>query len=276
MKITLIGAAGNIGFRIANNLAKQKQYEVMYVENSPAGIEKLKNVNLTVTPFDEAVSTADIIVMAVADRAIPIVGKQMLPLVKKGGMIMMLDPAAAYAGQLPMRDDISYFVTHPCHQPFINDETDLEAKKDYFGGHLAKQNIVCAIHQGGDAEYQRGEDAAKVVFAPVIKAYRVTLEQMAILEPALVETVCATLLTGLRAAMDRAVEMGVPAEAAKAFLVGHLLGEAVVVFDYVDYKMSVACQNAVKLATPEIFQPDWLDKVFDLKAIKKSTEDIIQ
>jgi hypothetical protein len=35
----------------------------------------------------------------------------------------MLDAAAPHAGELPERDDITYFVTHPCHPPIFNDET---------------------------------------------------------------------------------------------------------------------------------------------------------
>lgn len=275
-KLALMGAAGKIGFRIAANLAKLNRFDPMFVENSPAGAERLRAAGMATTPMEEALPLADVVVMAVPDRLIPTVCEQMKPHLKKGGMVMMLDPAAAYAGRLPMRGDVAYFITHPCHPPFINDETDPEAKKDYFGGALAKQNIVCALLQGGEEDYAVGEAAAKAIFSPVMNAYRVTVEQMAILEPGLVETVLATVLTGLRQAMDRVVAMGVPAEAAKAFLMGHMQGEAVVVFDYVDYKMSDACMKAVELAMPKIFRDGWLDEVFDIAAIRKSVADIIQ
>ena len=72
-------------------------------------------------------------------------------------MVMMLDAAAPFAGHLPKRDDLVYFVTHPCHPPVFNDETDLDAKRDYFGGIAAKQHIVCSLMQGPDSAYALGE-----------------------------------------------------------------------------------------------------------------------
>ena len=40
----------------------------------------------------------------------------------------------AYVINLPERADLTYFVTHPCHPPLFNDETDPAAKRDFFGG----------------------------------------------------------------------------------------------------------------------------------------------
>ena len=53
---------------------------------------------------------------------------------KPGTMVIVLDAAAPAAGHLPDRPDLTYFITHPCHPPLFNDETDMAAKKDYFGG----------------------------------------------------------------------------------------------------------------------------------------------
>ena len=50
--------------------------------------------------------------------------------------------------------------------------------------------------QGPDSAYALGEEIAKVIWAPVMRSHRVTVEQMALLEPGLSETVCATLLDG--------------------------------------------------------------------------------
>ena len=113
-------------------------------------------------------------------------------------MIIGLDPAAGYAGVLPKREDISYFITHPCHPPVFNDETEPEARQDWFGGAKAKQNIVCALHQGPEEDYAKGEAIARAIFAPVMRAHRLTTEQMAILEPGLVETLSATCLYIIR------------------------------------------------------------------------------
>ena len=45
-------------------------------------------------------------------------------------MIMALDAAAPFAGHLPDRPDLTYFVTHPCHPPIFNDETDPAAQEE--------------------------------------------------------------------------------------------------------------------------------------------------
>jgi hypothetical protein len=55
-----------------------------------------------------------------------------------------------------------------------------------------------------------------------MRSHRVTVEQMAILEPGLSETVCATLLDAMREAMEEAIARGVPREAARDFLLGHM------------------------------------------------------
>jgi D-apionate oxidoisomerase len=67
----------------------------------------------------------------------------------------MLDAAAPHAGELPEREDITYFVTHPCHPPIFNDETDPKAKTNYFGGVHAKQHIVCAADAGAGIALRR-------------------------------------------------------------------------------------------------------------------------
>ena len=61
-----------------------------------------------------------------------------------------------------------------------------------------------------------------MIWAPVMRSHRVTVEQMALLEPGLSETVCATLLDVMREAMDEVVARGVPGEAARDFLLGHM------------------------------------------------------
>ena len=70
----------------------------------------------------------------------------------------------------------------------------MEAKKDYFGGIKAKQHIVSALMQGPEEDYAKGEAVARTIWAPVMRPHRVTVEQLAMLEPALAETMCASLI----------------------------------------------------------------------------------
>lgn len=275
LKIALIGAGGKMGCRISKNIKDRGEYEVKYVENSPAGVERLKAFGLAVTPAAEALKDADAVVFALPDKLIGKLGKEFVPQVKKGAMVVLLDPAAAYAGVLPKRADIVYFVTHPCHPPLFNDETTPEAKSDWFGGQaLAKQDIVCAVHQGDDATYRAGEALAKAMFAPVMKAHRVTVEQMAILEPALVETFTSTLIEAMKKAMDRAVEMGLPREAAQAFLMGHVRIQFAVLFGYADFPFSEGAYLAMSKAGRHIFKPGWLDHIMNVENIRVSVKEI--
>jgi hypothetical protein len=131
---------------------------------------------------------------------------------------------------MPDRPDLTYFVAHPCHPPIFNDEIEPAAKADFFGGIAAKQHIVCALMQGPEAAYALGETIARQIYAPVMRAHRVTVEQMAILEPVLSETVTGTCLTIIREAMDEAVKRGVPEQAARDFVLGHLNVEIAIVF----------------------------------------------
>ena len=101
------------------------------------------------------------------------------------------------------------------------------------------------------------------------------MENIAVLEPALSETVAATLSLALRDATDRAVSMGIPEAAAHDFVLGHLKIELAIAFGiFPEGKFSDGALLAIDQAKSVIFQPDWLDKVFNLDAVKKSVEDI--
>jgi hypothetical protein len=272
-KIALFGAGGKMGYRLASNL-KPAPFEVRHVERSPAGQEHLKSgLGLECVATHEALQGAEVIILAVPDTAIGTVAASIAEELKSGTMVMVLDAAAPFAGHLPKRNDLAYFVTHPCHPPVFNDETDLEAKRDYFGGVAAKQHIVCSLMQGPESAYSLGEQIAKVIWAPVMRSHRVTLEQMALLEPGLSETVCATLLVVMREAMDEVIKRGVPAEAARDFLLGHINVLASVIFKEREGLFSDACNKAIEFGMPALMRPDW-KRVFEPGEIAASIQRI--
>jgi hypothetical protein len=213
---------------------------------------------------------ADVVILAIPDSAIGKVTHQYAKDFRSGAILIALDAAAPFAGELPERTDLTIFVAHPCHPPIFNDETDLEAKQDHFGGVKAKQHIVCALMRGPEEHYDLAEDVSRRMYAPVMRSHRATVEQMAILEPALSETVCATCLTVIREATDEAVRRGVPREAAFDFILGHLNVELAILFDQLPgVRMSDAANRAVERAKKEIFVPDW-KKVFEPDAVAES------
>jgi D-apionate oxidoisomerase len=186
----------------------------------------------------------------------------------------MLDAAAPHAGELPERGDVTYFVTHPCHPPLFDDETDPEARADFFGGVRAKQHIVCALMQGPEDHYDLCEQVARTIYKPVMRSHRVSVEQLAILEPALSETVGATLVTAMREAVDEAVRRGVPRQAATDFMLGHLKIELGILFEAFPGQFSDGALMAIENAKPQILREDWLERVFAPEAVMRSVKDI--
>lgn len=265
MKIALFGAAGKMGTRISEKLRHCPEYDLLYVEAGRPGEERLRQRGLEPSSQEGAVAQADVIILAVPDVFIGRVAQAIVPRLRPGTMLICLDPAAPYSGDLPEREDVTYFVTHPCHPPIVNDETDPRARNDFFGG-LAKQNIVCALMQGPEGDYAKGEAICRRMFAPVMRAHRVTVEQMAILEPALSETVVLTCMTVVREALDEAIAHGVPAEAARDFLLGHLNVNLGILFGFLDAQVSDGAKMAVTRAKERIFRPDW-KAVFDPQAV---------
>jgi len=268
--VALFGAGGKMGCRITDNL-KSAEHRVLHVEVSPAGIERLRQRGLSPVPKDEALAQADAVVLAVPDNLIEKVAAGLVPSMRRGAMLICLDGAAPYAGKLPERADVTYLVTHPCHPSVFNVETDLEAQKDYFGGIKAKQSIVCALVQGPDSDYAGGEALCRAMFAPVERAHRVTLEQMVILEPALSETTAATCVTVLREAMEEAIRRGVPREAARDFLLGHINIELAIVFEEVSSPFSDGAKRAIEKAKGQIFREDW-KRVFEPDNVRACVE----
>lgn len=274
-QIALLGAGGKMGLRLTANLAKS-DYSVRHVEISEAGRAALAERGFTAMPLEEALEGADVVIMGVPDNLIGTIAHQIAPRLKAGCVVLMLDAAAPYAGVLPDRADLTYFVTHPCHPPVIHDEVTPEAQMDFFGGIHAKQHIVCALMQGPPEHYALGEAVARTIFAPVDRAHRCTVEQMAILEPVLSETVGATCMQIIREATDEAVKRGVPRQAAVDFILGHLKVEIGIVFEmFPGAKFSDGALKAIDRAKTDIFQPDWR-KVFEPEALKASIDEIAQ
>lgn len=273
--IALLGAGGKMGLRLTDNL-KKSPYAVRHVEVSEAGRAALAARGVTTVDLDAALDGAQVVILAIPDNRIGSVLHELSPKLKSGTLIIMLDAAAAYAGVLPDRPDLAYFISHPCHPPVIHDETDPEAQMDFFGGIKAKQHIVNALMQGSEADYQLGDAIARTIYAPVVRSHRCTVEQMAILEPVLSETVGATCMSIIREATDEAVRLGVPKQAAWDFILGHLKVEIGIVFEmFPGAKFSDGALKAIERAKRDIFQPDW-KKVFEKEAIRRSVEEIAQ
>jgi D-apionate oxidoisomerase len=266
-KVTLTGAGGKMGLRLAHNL-KNSIYEMSYLEVSPSGIEKLKEQGISVSEPGLCIPVSDIVILAVPDVALDKVSSDFIPLMKTGALAVTLDPAAALAGKLYERKDISYFITHPCHPSIFNWEPEIAKMRDHFGGIMAKQAIVCSLMKGKEEDYATGEELAKTFYAPVSRAHRISVEQMGLLEPALVETLASTCVYVIREGLNEVIKRGVPADAARDFLLGHLRIQMAVLFNELPGAVfSDAANKALQRGLKEFIKEDW-KKVFEPENVK--------
>jgi hypothetical protein len=264
-----------MGCRIIDHLKADPEYELDCVEVSERGLAQLSARGLAPVPAAAAVPGADVVILALPDRLLGAVARDLVPRARSGALVITLDPAAACAGELPARPDLSYFVTHPCHPSVFEFEEDPEARADFFGGTKARQPIVCALMQGPEEDYVRGERLARAFLGPVTRAHRVTVEQMAILEPAMSETTAACLITVIREAMDEAIRRGVPAEAARDFMYGHIKVPLGIAFGKVDFPFSDGAQLIIRYGREHLLRPDW-KQVFEADKVREQVRAIVE
>ncbi len=269
--LALIGAGGKMGCRITNNV-KTSDWRVFYVENSSAGEQRLKDCGVRTSPTDDALVAADAAIFAVPDVAMESVTRAMVPKLKAGALVILLDPAAPLDGKIAHRDDLGYFIAHPCHPSVFNWEPTEGAFRDFYGGISAKQAAVCALMHGEEKVYELGVELTRLIYKPVSRIHRVTVEQMAILEPALVETLAQTCMEIVKEGYDNVVAKGVPAEAARDFVLGHLRIQIAVLFGEVNGTFSDAAYKISKRAKPVLFREGW-QKIFEMADIREQVRE---
>lgn len=262
LTVAVIGAGGKMGMRVSANLQKSS-HTVSYSENSPAGQERVRAEGRDITATYDAVKDADVVILAVPDTVLGVVSEGVVPQMKSGAVLLTLDPAAAYAGLLAQRDDVVQAVAHPCHPSVFLERTTKEEWADTFGGQAAPQHVVAAIDEDASAEVKTLTEATiKVIYAPVIEVHWVTVKQLAVLEPTLVETIACMIGTLLNEALHETIHtVGVPEAAAKAMLFGHVqiaLTNAL----RGSNPFSEACEIAIQYGKDSIIRDDW-KKVFD-------------
>jgi D-apionate oxidoisomerase len=260
LTVAVIGAGGKMGMRVSANLDRS-EHQVLFSEASPAGQERVRAEGRKITDTEDAVGQSDVVILAVPDVVLGDVSQSVVPQMKSGAILLTLDPAAAYAGLLAKRDDVYFACAHPCHPSVFLERTSKEEWADTFGGIAAPQDAVAALEAGGDDVRDKAESVIRVIYAPVINVHWVTVKQLAVLEPTLVETIACMLGAFLNDALQEAVKSGIPEPAAKAMLFGHTqiaLANAL----RGDNPFSTACLIAMDYGRETIIKEDW-KKVFD-------------
>ncbi|MEU6643182.1 phosphogluconate dehydrogenase C-terminal domain-containing protein [Saccharomonospora sp. NPDC046836] len=265
--VTVVGAGGKMGQRVSNNFAKS-DYHVLYSENSPAGQELLRSQGREVTDSVEAARQSDVVILAVPDVVLGKVSEVLVPELKPGTIVLTLDPAAAYANLLLKREDIEYAVAHPCHPSVFLERTTKEEYADTFGGIAAPQEVVAAFESDNEAARKLADEVVRTMYAPVVDVHWVTVKQLAVLEPTLVETVACMVGSLLNEALHETVHtVGVPESAARAMLLGHV---QVALTNTLrgSNPFSDACLIAMDYGRETIIKDDW-KKIFDDSELDK-------
>jgi len=271
--VTLVGAGGKMGIRLTKNLM-HSEHDMHYLEVGTTGIDKLKELGIQVSVEKEVIPQSDVVILALPDVVLGKISTLIIPQMKRNALVMTLDPAVARAGRLFLREDVSYFIAHPSHPSVFNWEPTPEAQADFFGGTLAKQSIVCALMQGPDLDYNIGELVSKQMYEPVSKAFRITMEQMALLEPALVETLSSSCLDLVREGMEEIIKRGVPADAAREFLLGHINIQLAILFKELPGAVfSDAANKALQRGRRILFKDDW-KQIFEPDNVLQQVVDI--
>jgi hypothetical protein len=269
--VSVIGAAGKMGTRVTNNLAKHNDFvELLFCDTSEAGIASIVNRGFSTQPAETAVPRSDIVVLAVPDVVIKKVSVGIVKMMRPGATLIILDPAAAVAKELALRDDCTFVVAHPCHPSWFSDQDTPEARLDYFGGIAGKQDIVMALIQGDDAKFSDARKVSEWMFAPVDKSYVMGIRDIAFLEPTLVEILGASTLYAMAETVNEAERRGISREATISFLTGHIsILSAVFLGKMGNVQVSDACKIAIGLGNRLVLRDDW-KRIWDDDVLDKS------
>ncbi|MFI1412238.1 phosphogluconate dehydrogenase C-terminal domain-containing protein [Streptomyces sp. NPDC020707] len=259
--VAVIGAAGKMGQRVSDNLV-ESDFRVLFSEASPKGQELIRDLGRELTESADAVAEADVVILAVPDVVLGQVSEELVPLMRPGTVVLTLDPAAAYAGLLFEREDIHYACAHPCHPSVFLERTTKEEWQDTFGGIAAPQEVVAAYEGGDEAKQELADSVIRVMYAPVVDVHWVTVKQLAVLEPTLVETIACMVGALLTEALHETVHtVGVPEKAARAMLLGHTQVALANTLKGSN-PFSDACLIAMDYGRESIVRDDW-KKVFE-------------
>jgi D-apionate oxidoisomerase len=273
--VTILGAGGNMGRRITRALLPNTAYELRFVEPSPRGRQLMAELGVAATELEPALHGADVVVFAVPDAIVRDVAADVVPKLDSGTSMLFLDPAAVAADRIPHREDVNCYVTHPTHPPLYSllEEESPEARRDYWGGGLARQALVFAVGWGDEGPAQQVERLAMDMFTPILRSHRITVDQMAMLEPALSETLTNGCVALIREGMERVIAAGVPEAATRDFLMGHLQIGIAIIFEQLNWRLSEGAQLALRQAKGALFKDDW-HRIFEPDSVLASVRQI--
>ena len=276
VSIAVLGAGGKMGTRVTQSLLGDPEFDVRHIEAGDAGRDRLRASGIEPMELVDGLRGAEIVLFAVPDRIVRGVAADVVPLLDPGASMLFLDPAACAANRIPRRDDVNCYVMHPTHPPLYSllAEADPPARRDFWGGGQAEQALVFATAWGDDAGVaDHVEGVATRIFRPISRSHRITVDQMAMLEPALTETLTNGCIAVIREGMERVIAAGVPEAATRDFLMGHLQIGIAIIFEELDWRLSDGAQQALDASRTQIFKDDWY-RVLEPDAVQASVRAI--
>ena len=271
MDVAILGAGGNMGRRITRGLHGNRSYRLHLIERSDRGRALIEEAGGQVTAAEDGLAAADVVVFAIPDKISRQVAAEVLPTLRAGTSILFLDPAVIASGRVAEVPELNCFVVHPTHPPLYSllGEDAAEARRDYWGGGLARQSLVFAKAWGSEEAAAEVEKLAQDMFAPVTDCHRITVHQMAMLEPALTETLTNGCIALIKEGMERVIAQGVPERATRDFLMGHLQIGIAIIFDQLDWRLSEGAALALEQSKEQLFRDDW-HAIFDEENLQAS------
>lgn len=259
LKVAVVGAGGKMGTRTSNNLALiPEEVELYFVESGEKGIQSIIERGFTPSKAEEVVPEVDVTVLAVPDTLIKVISADIVKLMKPNSGLVILDPAAAVAKELTLREDCTFAVAHPCHPSYFIDQDTYEARHDYFGGLGGKQDIVMSKIQGDDKVFENCRFVSEKMYAPVVNSFVMDSRQIAFLEPTLVELLGASCLYAMAETVKEAERRGIQKEAAISFLTGHIFNLSANFLGLLgDTPVSDACKVAIGLGDKLVLRDNW-------------------
>jgi hypothetical protein len=259
--VTVVGAGGKMGMRVSANL-ERSSVPTRYCENYPSAQDRVLAAGRELSDLETAVVGSNAVILAVPDIVLGEVSESIVALLASGTILLTLDPAAAYAGLVASRPDIHIAVAHPCHPSIFLERTTAEEWADTFGGVSAPQDVIAALETGDQGARERAEELVRIIYGPVLNVHWVTVKQLAVLEPTLVETITCMVGGLLKEALWETVHtVGVPEEAATAILLGHV---QVALTNTLrgSNPFSEACLIAMDYGRRTVVKDDW-KRIFD-------------
>ena len=176
----------------------------------------------TLTDTDAAVADADVVILAVPDVVLGKVSDRRRPAdeARRRSSSRSTRPPPTRACS-PRATTSTTRVAHPCHPSVFLERTTqrgvgrhLRWRRRPAGGRSRRSRA-----RRDDAGRGAREAGHPTIYAPVIDVHWVTVKQLAVLEPTLVETIACMIGAFLKEALEETVNsVGVPYEAARAML----------------------------------------------------------